>query len=113
MCGGADRYRWDNKEGSGSFICSQCGAGNGMDLAMKFTGRSFGEVAAEIDEILGNTKIEPDRQRPDMTEAQRQAALRELAQQTVKIGRGDLVDKYLTARGVGQTASPKIGRAHV
>src|SRR3546814_167239 len=73
MCGGADRFRWDNKEGAGTFICSQCGAGNGMDLAMKFTGMPFGDVAAQIDSILGNVKIEPDRTRPDMTEAQRQA----------------------------------------
>src|SRR5690606_31964489 len=57
ICGGTDRFRFDNKEGTGTFICSQCGAGNGMDLAMKFTGRSFADVAAEIDAILGNTKI--------------------------------------------------------
>ena len=110
MCGGTDRFRFDNKEGAGTFICSQCGAGSGMDLAMKYTGRPFGEVASEIDAILGNTKIEPDRVRPDMTEAQRQAALRELAQQTVKVRSGDLVDRYLSARGVGQTEYPKALR---
>lgn len=110
MCGGVDRFRFDNKEGAGTFICSQCGAGNGMDLAMKFTGRPFAEVAAEIDAILGNTKIEPDRQRPDMTEAQRMAALRELAQATQRITKGDLADKYLTARGVGQAVYPKTLR---
>jgi putative DNA primase/helicase len=110
MCDGIDRFRWDNKEGQGTFICSQCGAGSGMDLAIKYTGRSFAEVAAEIDAILGNNKIEPDRVKPDMTEAQRQAALRELAKQTTRVGPGDLVDKYLTARGVGQGIYPKVLR---
>ncbi len=110
MCGGTDRFRWDNKEGSGSFFCTNCGAGSGMDLAMKYTSRSFVEVAAEVDAILGNNKIEPDQIRPDMTEAQRRAALRELAQQTARVASGDLVDKYLTARGVGQVVYPRALR---
>lgn len=53
LCDGTDRFRFDDKEGRGSWICNQCGAGNGMDLAMKFTRMSFAECAAAIRERLG------------------------------------------------------------
>ena len=36
VCGGNDRFRFDDKEGLGTFICSHCGAGDGPKLAMLF-----------------------------------------------------------------------------
>ena len=33
-CGGSDRFRFDDG-GRGSFICNQCGAGDGLDLIRK------------------------------------------------------------------------------
>ena len=32
LCGGKDRWRWDNREGRGTWICSKCGAGDGIAL---------------------------------------------------------------------------------
>jgi putative DNA primase/helicase len=52
MCGGTDRFRWDDKAGSGSFYCNQCGAGSGVDLVMKFKGMSFIEAKRLIEEHL-------------------------------------------------------------
>lgn len=63
MCGGVDRFRFDNKAGSGSYFCTGCGNGYGIDLAIKFTGRPFKEVAAEIDKMIGN--ITPDKTEPE------------------------------------------------
>ncbi len=37
MCGGSDRFRCDDKRGEGTWICSQCGAGNGFMLVKEFT----------------------------------------------------------------------------
>ena len=34
MCGGKDRFRFDDKEGRGTYFCSGCGAGDGVQLAM-------------------------------------------------------------------------------
>ena len=34
VCGGKDRFRFDDN-GRGSFICNQCGAGDGLDLIRK------------------------------------------------------------------------------
>ena len=36
LCGGKDRFRWDDLEGRGTYICNQCGAGTGVTLVMKF-----------------------------------------------------------------------------
>ena len=33
-CGGKDRFRFDDKQGDGTFYCNQCGAGNGFQLIM-------------------------------------------------------------------------------
>ena len=57
ICGGVDRFRWDNKWNMGGFICTQCGAGNGFDLVMKATGRTFKEIAIQITNILGPSKV--------------------------------------------------------
>lgn len=34
-CGGNTRYRFDDKEGRGTYFCSHCGAGTGVGLVMK------------------------------------------------------------------------------
>ncbi|MEX5450882.1 primase-helicase zinc-binding domain-containing protein, partial [Stutzerimonas stutzeri] len=38
MCGGKDRFRFDDKDGTGSYFCAGCGAGDGMKLMMRLTG---------------------------------------------------------------------------
>jgi putative DNA primase/helicase len=53
MCGGKDRFRFTDHEGSGAYICNQCGKGNGVDLVMKLKGLSFKDVATEIREKAG------------------------------------------------------------
>ncbi len=101
MCGGTDRFRWDNKDGSGSFVCGQCGAGNGVDFVMKFKGVEFKEAASQVRDVLGVAPLEPIK--PDMTEEKRRHLLRELWRASGPIRTGDPVDRYLTARGVGET----------
>lgn len=110
MCGGKDRFRWDNAEGRGTYICSQCGAGDGMALAIAFTGREYRDVADQIDVLLGNVKFEHDKPRPQMTDAQRRDALREVYAASAPIQSGDLAATYLESRGVGDTAYPKALR---
>jgi len=56
MCGGADRFRWDDQNGGGGFICNQCGAGDGFDLARRVTGKSFRDIADQISMIMGQPK---------------------------------------------------------
>ena len=51
-CGGTDRYRFDDKQGSGSYICGQCGAGSGINLLMISTGMDFGSACNAIGNFL-------------------------------------------------------------
>ena len=32
VCGGKDRFRFDNKDGRGTFFCNHCGPGDGVGL---------------------------------------------------------------------------------
>ena len=105
MCGGDDRFRFDNKEGRGTYICNQCGAGDGMKLACEFTKQPFAEVASRIDGILGNVKTDAPT-RPAMTEDDRLQALRAAWSDSRPVVPGDLVDVYLRSRGLGERAYP-------
>ena len=101
LCGGTDRFRWDNKEGSGSYICNSCGAGDGMKLAMEFTGMSFKELANSIDNFVGNIKPDPrNSYMKTATDDERRAALRKVWLETRPIQHGDLASKYLENRGI-------------
>ncbi|MCU4496349.1 hypothetical protein KTI55_07210 [Acinetobacter ursingii] len=53
ICGGTDRFRCDDKQGKGTFICNQCGAGDGFELIVKARGMTHGEVLKEVGAVIG------------------------------------------------------------
>jgi putative DNA primase/helicase len=74
LCGGEDRYRFDDREGNGTWFCNQCGgpdcnggAGNGLTLLMRRNNWSFKEAATRIEQHLGVT---PQRPKPPTTGAE-------------------------------------------
>lgn len=52
-CGGKDRFRLDDKGGRGTWICSHCGNGDGLDLVSKVTGKSAKEAAELVAPLVG------------------------------------------------------------
>lgn len=107
FCGGTDRFRFDNKAGSGSFYCNQCEPGSGMTFVERFLGLEFRDAAARVDKILGNERVGQDApSRPEMTAEQVRTALRETYAQTVAVQPGDLVHRYLETRGVEELIYP-------
>ncbi|ACM02180.1 DUF7146 domain-containing protein [Cereibacter sphaeroides] len=106
LCGGTDRFRWDNKGGTGSYYCNQCGNGDGMKLAIEFTGRPFAEVAAQIDQIIRNVKPGQDKPKPELSEEDRRRQLREIWTASQPVQPGDLAHKYLQIRGVEELVCP-------
>lgn len=54
MCGGKDRFRFDDKEGKGTWYCNRCGAGDGVELVKRFRNLEFREAAREIERHLGS-----------------------------------------------------------
>jgi putative DNA primase/helicase len=104
MCGGKDRFRFDNREGEGTWICNVCGAGDGIGLAMMFTGQDFRTIADRIDGLVGNVKAQAPK--PRITPERRVELLRTIYLQTQPVAAGDLVDIYLRSRGLNVDACP-------
>lgn len=57
ICGGKDRFRFDNKGGNGTWICNQCGAGTGVKLVEMYLGVDFKEAARVIEQHLGSAPV--------------------------------------------------------
>lgn len=106
ICGGRDRFRYDNKEGRGGYICNQCGGGDGFRLVMKATGMSFAEVAQRIRELVQDIEPDKSKQKREISPEQQRRALRNMYLQSEPVQRGDPVDRYLRSRGVGLDVYP-------
>ena len=55
VCGGKDRFRFDNKEGRGTWFCNQCDtrAGDGLSLVANVTQLTLSEAAKQVAGTLG------------------------------------------------------------
>lgn len=111
ICGGKDRFRWDNAAGSGSFFCNQCGSGDGFILAMKVRGVSFREIVDEINRMVEALPVEMPKEQPS-----NKAYLRQLMSDTWKgsyeIVFGDPVSLYLESRMIYDSYLPDSLRTY-
>ena len=110
MCGGRDRFRFDDKEGRGTFYCSGCGAGDGVQLAMGITGLSFRDVAAEVERIAGT--VRPSAARSERSDEDKLSALRRAFKESRPIEREDEACRYLAGRGLRLYDLPEGIRTH-
>ena len=97
ICGGKKKFRIDDKEGAGTWICV-CGAGDGWALLIATTGKDFRTIAREIDVLLGNVySKEPIAPRRDYEG--------ELFRhwKTLRPIKGTSVQRYLQSRGIWRT----------
>ncbi|EHU9077667.1 DUF927 domain-containing protein [Escherichia coli] len=60
LCGGHDRFRFDDKEGRGTWICNQCGAGDGLSLISKAHGSAIKDAAKLIASLLPDQSTNHD-----------------------------------------------------
>lgn len=103
ICGGKDRYRFDDKGGDGNYFCSGCGAGNGFTMLEKLKGWDFKEAAREVDKIVGNVRAVKPKPTRDPRPALR-AMYRKLSPA------GPEVRAYLASRGLTPTRAIKQAR---
>lgn len=109
ICAGKDRYRFDDKEGRGTFICSHCGSGDGFRLLQQVLGMSFSQAAKEVDRIVGAVPAGPIA--PQRTDASKIRALTKVWTESRPVERGDPVWRYLHQR-VGIETVPGDIRLH-
>ena len=95
FCGGKDRFRFDDKEGKGTYYCNQCGSGDGFDLLMNFAGMDFKTAAQEVERIAGICK--PVERKTERDPAIR---LRKIRDNAKKLTGKDPVSEYLRNRGI-------------
>lgn len=103
LCGGTDRFRCDDKLGEGTWICNQCGAGNGFTLVKNYTNSDVYETNALIAAALG---IDGTQQ---VSEAQRQAWRKEQEEREARereAKRAKRLEVAQVAQNIWQTAQP-------
>jgi putative DNA primase/helicase len=97
MCGGQDRFRFDDKHGKGSYYCSGCGAGDGFSLLQKLNGWTFAEAAKHVEEIIGSCRATPAAQNDS---GKNEARLKRIHAGLRRITHDDPVGGYLLGRGI-------------
>ncbi|EBA9137768.1 toprim domain-containing protein [Salmonella enterica subsp. enterica serovar Tilene] len=101
VCGGSDRFRFDDKEGRGTWFCNQCGAGDGLKLVEKVFGVTPSEAAGKVNAVTGNLPpVAPEviAVAEVETEADRKAAAT-LAVRLMEKTRPATGNAYLTRKG--------------
>ncbi|MES0473874.1 primase-helicase zinc-binding domain-containing protein [Citrobacter braakii] len=101
VCGGSDRFRFDDKEERGTWFCNQCGAGDGLKLVEKVFGVTPSEAAGKVNAVTGNLPpVSPvvTAAAEAETEADRKAAAA-LAVKLTEKARPVTGNAYLTRKG--------------
>ncbi|WP_323012914.1 toprim domain-containing protein [Devosia sp.] len=109
VCGGKDRFRFDDFEGKGTWFCAQdhntetsngrgC-AGNGFALLMDFKQCDFATAARMVEDVIGKDSAPLDipKAQPE-DEAKTRKLMAGMWQASVRISPRDPVDLYLGSR---------------
>ena len=99
LCGGKDRYRFDDKDGSGSYFCQGCGAGFGFQLLARFTNRPQADLVQEVGGMVGGIEAKDwSRAAPDPRKR-----LTWIGRRLVFASKCPAVRAYLAGRGLKPT----------
>jgi putative DNA primase/helicase len=116
LCGGKDRYRFDDKDGKGTWYCNGCGSGNGFELVRRFKGvSSFNDALDLVRAVMGHAAATPPRKSKERQERgaeDEHKALRKMWRGSKPVEKGDPVDLYLRGRGLALDNYPTALRTH-
>lgn len=98
VCGGKDRFRFDDKDGRGTFFCSHCRAGDGFTLLEKLKGWDFKTTAREVEQVAGIAAAVP----PALTfsDEDKLKALTRVWRESRPLDGADEAGRYLAGRGL-------------
>jgi len=105
MCGGKDRFRFDDKNGNGTFICSQCGSGSGVKLVQLFLHSDFKGAAQEIEKHLDAAPVMPTARGQRQDDGHVRDTMEKLWARAQPITLDDAAGRYLNRR-LGLTQFP-------
>jgi putative DNA primase/helicase len=108
LCGGRDRFRYDDREGTGSYYCGQCGAGVGIILIRKLHGWDHATACNAVDEIIGRGKPYETTKAPHCT-ADPAWRLRQITKVIAEARSPEIVSSYLERRGLAVTSPVLLG----
>ncbi|HFN3686179.1 TPA: primase-helicase zinc-binding domain-containing protein [Enterobacter hormaechei] len=114
VCGGSDRFRFDDKEGRGTWFCNQCGAGDGLKLVEKVFGMNASEAAGKVNAVTGNLPpVAPEviAAAEAETDTDRKAAAA-LAVRLMEKTRPASGNAYLTRKGFPDRECPVLSATH-
>jgi putative DNA primase/helicase len=94
MCGGKDRFRFDDKEGKGTWICNQCGSGDGAELVKRVKGVEYREAAKMVEAVVGKIEKRPERLRAERNRPK----MNEMWDHSMRVSLADPVGEYLSKR---------------
>jgi len=95
-CAGRDRFRFDDKEGRGTWVCSHCGAGDGFKLLQLVLGWEFKHAAKEVERVAGVVRAETVR--TERSEEDKVDFLKRVWAASRRVTHGDPVWTYLNGR---------------
>lgn len=93
LCGGKDRFRYDDKKGNGDYFCSGCGAGSGIHLLSQHQGCSYSEAWKLVEKVLGNASVAPKKEAVDQIKR-----IKKILSTCRPVEKGDFVSEYLASR---------------
>jgi putative DNA primase/helicase len=107
LCGGNDRFRFDDKEGRGTWICNHCGAGDGAELVKRMANVDFKGAAKMVETVVGKA---PELPSPKPKLAATPDELNRIWYRRAKpIVPGSVAAKYLFARcGLVEPYPPQL-----
>lgn len=124
-CGGRDRFRFDNKDGRGTFVCGRGGdvplAGDGFELLRHVHGWSRPEALQQVARWLGMDGSRPAPNlpppairatQPEPDVRRNRARMLRLWSEAHPLTVGDPVTRYLVTRGLALPVYPAMLRCH-
>lgn len=107
---GKDRYRFDDKDGSGSYYCNQCGPGVGLNLLRKLHGWDFRRACDEVDGIIGRGHCAAPQEAPPAPEDAETAKRTTVIQRLIgEATTPQIVADYLHGRGLSSASAVLLG----
>lgn len=95
MCGGKDRWRFDDIDGNGTYFCGSCGAGSGIHLLSLILGIDHKTAWKKVEEVIG-TSVE----NKQSVEIDREKMIRDIISECRPLIEGGEVWRYLESRNV-------------